>query len=204
VRVDVGSRTRSWAGRVGRPAGQAGLRSLPAKQHAPKARPTTRHRPWPAGGLPGRPSSANGHAAGPARRRGAGHSRLTAGHRARAAPPRPGRAGRQPGRGEEASSPRDPPPRHDRNVTGVRALRGSAGRPGVTTRWARERRGGWRPVRNGAWRTERNARLACSPCCYDPLVPRRVTLGSSRLACWVWSGVTNRLASQASRPGGRM
>jgi hypothetical protein len=59
-------------------------------------------------GQPGGPSSANGCAAGPAPPRGAGHSRLTAGHRAMPAPPRPRRASQQPGRGEEASSPRTP------------------------------------------------------------------------------------------------
>jgi hypothetical protein len=59
----------------------AGLRSLLAKQHAPKARPSPATDRGRRGGVPGRPSRTNGCAVRPARRRGAGHSPLTAGHR---------------------------------------------------------------------------------------------------------------------------
>jgi hypothetical protein len=100
----------------------------------------------------------------------AGHSRLTAGHRAPAAPPRTRRASRQPRRGEEASSPRTPPqPRPERHgppAPGQPPARRCWQR--VMVRWAHERSGPWPLVRNSARRRERNARFACLGCCYDP------------------------------------
>ena len=105
VGSSVGSRALGPGGTGPRPAG---LRSLPAKQHAPKARPlpTTdcgRH----AGSRAGR----QGRMAAPcraARWRGAGHSPLTAGHRAPAAPRAFRRAWWPASRGE--GPPPDPPP----------------------------------------------------------------------------------------------
>jgi hypothetical protein len=145
-----GRRPRRGPGASRRPAGGAGLRSLPAKQHAPKARPTTNHRQWPAAVVPSRPSSTNGCTAWTAPWRGAGHSRLTAGHRAPAAPPGPGRAWRQPGRGEEESSPRTPLLLGTTGTSrvGPRGRERPSRRRRVTVRWARNRRGGCRSVGN--------------------------------------------------------
>ena len=127
----------SVGGRAPRPrrhrAGTPGLRSLPAKQHAPKARPlpaTDRGRRGVVrAGRQGRMACG----LRPARRRGAGHSPLTAGHRAAPAPRAFRRAWWPARRGE--GPPRTP-------------LRPAA-RPGVTNRWPSKG--------EPAWRTERNS-----------------------------------------------
>jgi hypothetical protein len=87
VGVDVGNDVGvNDLGHRGTGPAPAGLRSLPAKQHAPKARPS------PATDRGRQGVSRAGRQArmaapwGPARRRGAGHSPLTAGHRALPAP----------------------------------------------------------------------------------------------------------------------
>ncbi len=139
--------------------GGEGLRRLPAKQHAPKARPTTHHRQWPAGGVPGRPSSANGCPCGPARLRRAEHSRLTAGHRCPTCttslgaihvastpegglPPDPPPKGRRERRPKERSHER---PSASRGLGGRTGTGGLA--PGSGVRWGRCGRcrlAGWR------------------------------------------------------------
>jgi hypothetical protein len=146
-------------------------------------------------------SSANGCAAGPARRRGAGHSCLTAGHRARAAPRTSGRAGRQPSRGEEASSPQTPssarPDRHGRPRT-------SAGAGGAV----RDEPSGtpvvrpWRTVRHLLRRTERNACLARLGCCYGPLGGRPRDVPCVTLVPLGGEAVTRLLCAVKSALGG--
>ena len=110
-RVDVGNDVGVKPPAKAARARPAGLRSLPAKQHAPKARPSPATDRGRRAVVPGRPSRTNGCAVGAARRRGAGHSPLTAGHRAPPAPPLSGRAWWPVRRGREAPPP-DPHPGH--------------------------------------------------------------------------------------------
>jgi hypothetical protein len=142
--------------------GPAGLRSLPAKQHAPKARPSPATDCGRQAVVPGRPSSTNGYAVGPARRRGAGHSPLTAGHRAPAGTTSlpASLVASKPGGG---ISPRTP------------LLPSTASGQDVTNRW-RRLAGDMRtdrnsnPSRPGEQRGGRivTGRWICLFCCYDP------------------------------------
>jgi hypothetical protein len=72
------------------------------------------HRPWPARRVPGRPSSTNGLHASTCAPAGAGHSPLTAGHRAPPAPRAFRRAGWPVSEGRVAPSPRPLP--HDQSL----------------------------------------------------------------------------------------
>jgi hypothetical protein len=67
-------------GMARRPVGGQGCGACQRSSTRRRRVPPSNHRGWPAGVVPGRPSSTNGCAAGPALRRDAGHSRLTAGH----------------------------------------------------------------------------------------------------------------------------
>jgi hypothetical protein len=157
----VQRRVRAWA-TVARRPGPPGLRSLPAKQHAPKARvptlpPTVAGAPWSRAGGQGR----MGSPWEPARRRGAGHSPLTAGQLATTAPPALRRTWWPACRGE--GLPLDPPPAAG---GAARALRTFAS--GLAGDVADERNSS--PSRRAEQRGEQfvTGCRACLLYCYDP------------------------------------
>jgi hypothetical protein len=178
-------------------------RAAELASEAARAEGASHHRPPPVasrrGGRAGR-QARMASAPGPALRRGAGHSRLTAGHRAPAAPPGPGRAWRQPGRGETPPGPPSSarPDRHGRAMPARAAEQEAAGDAPLGTQGAEACAG--RSVTR-VRRSDCNARLACLPCCYVPLVPLRAPVGSSRTGISASGRVTIRSAPSASRPG---
>jgi hypothetical protein len=179
---DVGSSRpgQGWPGRD-----RQGLRSLPAKQHAPKARPSPATDRGRRAGVPGRPSRTNGLAVGAARRRGAGHSPLTAGQ-SRPTAPRAFRRAWWPVRRGETASPRTPLLPSTAQGMALRSV-GAAGCRRRCQRTVTAARAGKQP----AWRTERNRPLRV------PVLLLRFALVAAR------SGRNARLAGRRRRVANR-